>query len=118
MPKGLLQGGWSAKYRFVRHHARGHWIVQLHGHCFPDRFEQCQSAAACAARKLDVPVSAILRSSPTKVSKVSQVPGIAWHTRKLGWVFRRGASGSSCSKAYLTEEEATQGLQASQGSKA
>lgn len=116
MPKGLLKGGWSAKYRFVRQDASGHWNVQLHGHSFPDRFQQCQSAAAFAARKLQVPVSATLRSSPTKVSKVSQVPGINWHACKLGWVFRCGASGLSCSKAYLTEEEAAQESQGSKGS--
>jgi hypothetical protein len=120
MREKLLKGGWSPRFRFVWQHEDKTWRVTLHGRNFPDQFQSAASAAGFAAVQLDIPVSALLRKSPAKVSKVSQVRGISWHASKLGWVFRRGTSDSSydlsCSKAFITEKEATEAQEVSRAS--
>ena len=94
---------WSSRHRFL-YTSNGHWYWQVHGQT-SKKFSSEQLALDDLRKKLDVPAKALLKNNPQQIIKKASIPGVAWHSRKLGFVCKSGAGGS-----HFTEKEAAKQL--------
>ena len=98
---------YGIRYRFTRIAAgtadgvHESWVWHFHGAVPRRRFASESEAAKHLADRLQVPVTALLKSGAKRMTKLSPIAGVSWHSGQVGWVLKSGTGG-----VFLTPEVA------------